>query len=158
MPNDNPSAETAPTKAEERKISKAAKEAAPAAPSSSATAKAEPEKRTPAEWAAKRKLTRPRDPRLPQSTDWADPSYVVADKLYGWSEQAYHFQDEADRFLITESDFVMAVRLAPQHPTVEPHAPAIGPIAAPRFKDFKPARNLKRERAEAEAKAKQETV
>jgi hypothetical protein len=105
-----------------------------------------PEKRTPAEWAAKRKLTKARDPRLPQSTDWVHPSHAVADKLYGWSEHAYHFQAEDQRFLLTEADYVAGLQTAGQFPTVAPHAPAMTPTAAPRFADFEPSKSRKKEK------------
>jgi hypothetical protein len=119
----------------------------------SAAAKAAPEKKTPAEWAAQLGHKKPRDARLPQSVDHVDPSYAVADKLYGWSERAYHFQGADKEFLITEATYRAALRTAPRFPATELTTDALTPEAATRLAGFKPKTNLKAERAKAEAAA-----
>jgi hypothetical protein len=134
----------------------AAVEAPPTQPVAAAPAGAKPpeaETKTPAEWAAQLGHTKPRDPRLPQSTDHVDPSYAVAEQLYGWKDHAYNFQAAGEAFLITEQTYRAAIKAAPQHPAVALVADALAPAAAERLKDFKPARNLKVERAEERAKA-----
>jgi hypothetical protein len=119
----------------------------PVPPAAKPAEKAAPELRTPAEWAQKYGLTKPRDLRLPQSTDWVHPSHAVADKLYGWSQHAYDFQAPEDAFRISEQDYRAAIRLAPQHPAVAPHWPAVTPAAKAKLATFKPKRNRRAERA-----------
>jgi hypothetical protein len=129
--------------------------AAPAAAASaSAAPQAEPETKTPAEWAAQLGHTKPRDPRFPQSTDHVDPKYAVANKLYGWSEHAYDFQPPNPPFLISTGTYLAALATAHQFPATELTAEALTPAAAERLKDHKPARNLKVERAAKAAEAK----
>lgn len=117
------------------------------------------ETKTPAAWAAALGHTKPRDPRLPQSVDHVDPSYAVADRLYGWSKHAYDFQGpEWPEFVISRATYLTALRSAPQFPAVDLVADALTPEAAELLKDHKPARNLKVERAAAEAGAAEAKV
>lgn len=120
-------------------------------PAAAPAAVPEPERRTPAAWAKQFGHTKPRNPKIPQSTDHVDPKFAVADRLYGWSDRAYHFQAEEDAFLITASVYMAALTSAYQYPACELTQEALTPETAEQFKDFKPARNLKVERAAAEA-------
>jgi len=126
----------------------------PAAQSPAPAAVVVAETKTPAEWAAQFGHTKARDPRFPQSTDHVDPKYAVADKLYGWSERAYHYQAPEDAFRITANAYLAALRTAYQYPATELTADALTPAAAEHLKGFKPAQNLKTERAAKEAAAK----
>lgn len=110
--------------------------------------KAEPEKRTPQQWALKFGHVKPRDPRLPQSTEHVDPSYAVARELYGWQRHAYDYQRDGQAFLLTERAYRAALKAAPQHPVVELVAEALTPDAAARLKGFAPKRSLKTAQAE----------
>lgn len=123
--------------------------AAVVAPAPSPTA----ETKTPAEWAAQLGHTKKRDRRLPQSLDHVDPAYAVADRLYGWSERAYHFQDAKDAFRITEATYREALKTAPQFPAVELTQAALTPEQAVVLAGHKPAENLKTKRAAEEAAA-----
>ncbi len=127
-------------------------EAAPSAPA--------PERKTPAAWAAQLGHTKPADSRLPemQRIPFVLPAHAVADKLYGWSERAYHFQAPEDAFLITLATYTAALKSAMQFPATELVVDALTPEAAVRLNDFKPARNLKVERAAAAAKAAEATT
>ncbi len=109
------------------------------------------ETKTAAEWAAQLGHIKPRDSRFPQSTDHVDPKYAVADQLYGWSERAYHHQAPEDAFRITVNTYLDALRTAQQFPATELTVDALTPAAAARLEGFKPARNLKVERAAAAA-------
>jgi hypothetical protein len=131
----------------------AEEKAAPAAQTAPAAQLPDPEKKTPAEWASQLGDHRPRDARLPQSTDHVSPAYAVADRLYGWSQHAYNFQAEGEAFLVTRATYQAALRTAPQFPAVELTADALTPEAALLLKDHKPSRNLKAERAAEAAKA-----
>lgn len=124
-------------------------------PAVAKTPAAAAETKTPAEWAASFGHTKPRDARLPQSTEHVDPKYAVADKLYGWSERAYHYQAPEDAFRITTNTYLEALRSAYQFPAAELTVAALTPEAAEQHRDFKPARNLKVERAAKEAKKSQ---
>lgn len=107
--------------------------------------------KTPAEWAAELGHTKKRDRRLPQSLDHIDPAFAVANRLYGWGERAYHFQDPEHAFLITEATYRAALKTAPQFPAVELVADALTPEAAANLQGHEPKRNLKTERAAQEA-------
>ena len=92
----------------------------PPAPAPNAPAAA-PEKKTPAAWAAQLGHTKPADARLPemQRIPFVLPAYAVADKLYGWSERAYHFQDPKDAFEVTLATYSAALATAVQFPATE---------------------------------------
>jgi hypothetical protein len=94
--------------------------------------------RTPAEWAKELGHIQERDKRLPQSRTFSKWNYAAADKLYGWSEYAYHHQAVEERFAIDEATFKAALEAAAMFPTVAPHAAALPPGHAERFKDFEP--------------------
>lgn len=128
--------------------------APPASPAPSSTA----ETKTPAEWAAQLGHTKKRDRRLPQSLDHVDPAYAVADRLYGWTERAYHFQDAKDAFRITEATYREALKTAPQFPAVELTLDALTPEQAVVLGGHKPAENLKTKRAAEEAAAAAEAA
>lgn len=137
----------APTNAEERP------QDAPVAtpPSAAAPSSSDAEKRTPAEWADHLGLIRHRDKRLPQSETVPHWKHAAADTLYGWSLHAYHFQGE--RFELTQEQYERALESAAAHPAAPLVPEAITPTAAKKLEGFKPARNLKDEKAEEAKKA-----
>lgn len=72
----------------------------------------------------------------PQARSLLSPEYLVAEILYGWSAQAYHFG--ADSFQLTEDDFFKALEAAGKFPVCAPHSAGVPPIAIAKFKKFKP--------------------
>jgi hypothetical protein len=75
-------------------------------------------------------------PQLERTFHW---KHAAADRLYGWSEHAYHFQADEDRFLITEEDYRKALDAAADYPCSAPHAPALPESQTERFAGFVPA-------------------
>lgn len=83
------------------------------------------EKRTPRQWAEQLGNIHKRDPRLPQSRDFADWKHAVADKLHGWSKHAYHFQDQP--LLISKAVYLDALEAAAEYPVKPAHEAALAP-------------------------------
>lgn len=135
--------------AEGAKAPKDEKKATQEQPPATAEAAKAPAKRTPAEWAEKLGYIVKADSRIPQSVTFAKWEHAAADKLYGWSEHAYHHQAEKDRFAISETDYSKALETAAKYPTVALHTPAIPSSQVDRLNDFKP-RASRREQAAKE--------
>lgn len=110
---------------------------AQAAPASAAAAPA-PARLTPNAWGRKLGHFKQGDTRLPQNVPHFDRQHAAADELFGWSRHAYNFQ--AEPFLITEADYVAAIKSAGRFPLEAPHAAALPPSEAARFANFKPRR------------------
>src|SRR5690606_38526028 len=79
----------------------------------------------------------------------APPSLVAAaGYLHGWTKHAYHFSDKP--LLLTEEEFLAALKAAGDYPLVPPHKPALSELVAQRFADFKPAEPKSKPAAKAE--------
>jgi len=85
------------------------------------------QKKTPKEWAlAKGYVVRPR-PGMPTGKVVFKPQFVVADRIYRWTENAYHYQ--GNRFTLTENEFEDAMLKASQYPNEQPLEEALTPYA-----------------------------
>jgi hypothetical protein len=93
-------------------------------------------KLTPDAWGRKLGHFKAGDTRLPQNVQHFDPQHAAADELFGWSRHAYHFQ--AAPFLITETDYIAALKTAGEFPVSAPHPAALPASQAERFANFKP--------------------
>lgn len=76
-----------------------------------------------------------------QARSLLSPEYLVANTIYGWSAQAYHYQGKP--FLITQECFEAAMSAAAKYPTVAPHKAAIPQVAENKFVNFKPLKASK---------------
>lgn len=88
-------------------------------------AEAAPEKRTPAEWAAKLGHIHQRDPRLPQSETRPTWQHAVADQLHGWTLHEHHFQGQP--LLLSQADYMAALEAGGEYPVTPAHGPALSP-------------------------------
>jgi hypothetical protein len=131
-----PDAKSEPKKAKSSPQTESA--AAPSAPAAPTAPTA-----TPNEWAAKLGLVKLADPQLPQTVTVYNWKHAAADKLYGWSEHAYHYQGAEHAFRLTEEDYRKALEAAAQYPCTEPHAPALPESQAKRFEGFVPSASRK---------------
>lgn len=93
-------------------------------------------KLTPDAWGRKLGHFKVGDVRLPQNVQHFDPQHAAADELFGWSRHAYHYQ--AEPFLITEADYLEALKTAGSFPVSAPHPAALPASQAARFANFKP--------------------
>ncbi len=79
----------------------------------------EVEKKRPVEWAVKKGHL--------SKKGLMSVSFQVADTLYRWSENEYHYMDNP--LLLSEEDFDAAMVASSKYPAVEPHEAAITPRA-----------------------------
>lgn len=111
---------------------------------------------TPDEWGKKLGRFRKADPNIPQQISHFDWQHAAADKLYGWSEHAYNFQDTP--FQITRECYEKALAAAAQFPAAAPHPGALPNPYKKRFAGFVPKRALtpadKQRAAELRARAR----
>lgn len=99
---------------------------------------------TPEVWAERLGLIQRANPRLPQSQTVPHWTHAAANKLYGWSDHAYHYQGEAP-FELTEDDYRKALAAAAQYPVRAPHPPALPKSQVKRFEGFVPSPSRKPE-------------
>lgn len=102
---------------------------------------------TPLEWAKRKKLITPRNPRFPQSVEVAHWQHSTAAQLHGWTEDAHHYQG-AQALRLSERDYDAALEAAAKFPTVPPHGPALSRVVAERFENFKPKKPRDRKPAQ----------
>jgi len=93
---------------------------------------------TPAKWAEKLGFIAPANPNLPQQERHAKWEHAAADRLFGWSDHAFHFQAKADVFEITEEAYREALRIAAVYPLEAPNLQALPPSQLERFAEFQP--------------------
>jgi len=76
--------------------------------------------RTPHEHAVKRGHYVEQNPLTPQNKAHYKMQHAVADKLHGWTKDAYHYQAPGDAFTLSDEDYEAAVSAAmtnrPAHP------------------------------------------
>ncbi len=103
---------------------------APQARKGSGSAATSAEMLTPHDWAVRHGEFKAKT-AAPQSQAHYGWRHAAADALFGWSDHAYHFQAEADRFLLTEQTYKDALDRAAAFPVVE----ALPAEAFPRSQD-----------------------
>jgi hypothetical protein len=93
--------------------------------------------KTPDEWARALGHFKKAPPHQPQKVDAYSPDHARADALFKWSDHAAAYQAPEDRFVISEGDYLEALRTAAHYPLVAPHAPALPPSRKAHFANFK---------------------
>lgn len=117
----------------------------------------------PREWAERLGQVQKADPRKPQDPSGYRPAHAAADRLYGWDDHAYNFEQgkkpddqghwPQDVFTLTQDDYRKSLECALAFPAAAPHPAGLPDSQRQRFAKFKPkARNPhKRPRAEGQA-------
>jgi hypothetical protein len=100
--------------------------AIPAAQAPGAVNQDEVVRRTPVDWAQKLGHYHEAPPHMPQLRSRYDWQHAAADKLHGWSQQSYHYQNEP--FLLSQADYEAALAAAAEYPAMAAHEAAIAPI------------------------------